>query len=81
MTMTCDEFRQLLGEHHAGELVVEVTERFDFHRTGCPDCGFYLESYTHTVKVMRLLKCGPLPAGVEERLRAACALGEKSERG
>jgi len=74
--MTCDEFRELLCDHAGGELLVEVLEVFELHRSGCQDCGFYLESYTHTVKVTRLLpRCGPLPDGVEARLRAA--LGDR----
>lgn len=71
MSMTCDEFRGLLGDSHAGELVVEVQEKFEVHRTGCKDCGPYHETYTHTVRISaKLPKSGPLPAGVEERLRA-----------
>ena len=70
--MTCAEFRSLLADHLGGELVVDVREKFDTHRTGCQHCGFFLESYTYTVKVTRLLpKSGPLPPGLEERLRAA----------
>ena len=53
MTMTCEEFRELLGDHHAGELVVEVKESFETHRSGCEHCGNYLESYTHTIRVTR----------------------------
>ncbi|MDB5307414.1 MAG: hypothetical protein JWO38_1616 [Gemmataceae bacterium] len=70
MKMTCDEFRQLLGDHLGGELVVEVRESFETHRVECENCEFYLESYTHTVKITRKLpKCGPLPSAVEARLR------------
>jgi hypothetical protein len=72
--MTCAEFRALLADHLGGELVVDVREKFDTHRTGCQHCGFFLESYTYTVKVTRLLpKSGPLPPGLEERLRTAVA--------
>lgn len=68
--MTCDEFRDLLSDHHAGELVVEIKERFEVHRGSCPDCGPYHESFTHTVKITaRLPKAGPLPPAVEARLR------------
>lgn len=72
--MTCAEFRALLADHLGDELVVDVREQFETHRTGCTNCGFFLESYTYTVKVTRLLpRTGPLPAGLEERLRAAVA--------
>ncbi len=72
--MTCAQFRALLGDHVGGELVVEVKEQFDTHQVTCAHCTYFLESYTHTVKVTRLLpKTGPLPPGLEERLRAAVA--------
>jgi hypothetical protein len=72
--VTCAEFRALLADHLGDELVVAVREQFDTHRTGCTHCGYFLESYTYTVKVTRLLpKAGPLPPGLEERLRAAVA--------
>lgn len=70
--MTCQEFRQLLGDHVCGELVVEAQASFEQHRTGCVNCGHYLESYTHTIKISRRLpKCGPLPKHVEDKLREA----------
>jgi hypothetical protein len=72
--MTCTEFRALLADHLVNELLVEVREKFETHRTGCTNCGFFLESYSYTVKVTRLLpRTGPLPPGLEERLRAAVA--------
>jgi hypothetical protein len=70
--MTCAEFRSLLADHLGDELVVDVRDKFETHRTGCQHCGFFLESYSYTVKVTRLLpKTGPLPPGLEERLRTA----------
>ncbi len=72
--MTCTEFRGLLADHLGNELLVEVREKFETHKTGCTNCGFFLESYSYTVKVTRLLpRTGPLPPGLEERLRAAVA--------
>lgn len=68
--MTCDEFRDHLTDHHHDELEVEIREKFEVHRTTCPDCDAYHESYTHTVTLTgRLPKGGPLPAAVEARLR------------
>lgn len=70
MKMTCDEFRGLLGDSHAGELLVEVQEKFEVHRRDCPDCGPFHETYTHTVRISaKLPKGGPLPPAVEARLR------------
>ena len=72
VNLTCDELRELIADHLGGELATEKTESFQFHVKGCKDCGYYVESYTHTVKVVRKLpRCGPLPANVEAKLREA----------
>ena len=72
VNLTCDELRALIGDHLDGELHVDKQESFQLHLKGCQDCGFYLESYTHTVKVVKKLpKCVPLPAAAEARLRQA----------
>ncbi len=69
MSLTCEEFRELLADHLDGELV-DKKESFEVHRTTCENCGYYLESYTYTVKVVKKLpKCGPLPAPLEAKLR------------
>lgn len=70
--MTCTEFRALLTDHHGNELVAEVRARFEFHKTDCTHCGFFLESFTVTVKLSRRLP-RTLPPGLEERLRAGVA--------
>lgn len=70
MSMTCEEFRELMSDHLGNEMITEIRERFEGHRTGCESCGFFLESYTYTVKITRKLpRCGPLPTDVEARLR------------
>ena len=69
--MTCNELVDKLLEDLDGELVEDQKTRAEVHLTGCDNCKFYLESYTHTVKVTRLLpKCGPLPDGLAAKLRA-----------
>ena len=71
MTFTCETLQQNLFDHHGGELVLEVREQFELHLVHCPDCLHLVESYRHTVTVVkRMPRCG-LPATVEERLRAA----------
>jgi len=67
--MTCTEFRALLTDHHGNELLAEVRAKFDFHKTDCPHCGYFLESFSFTVRVTRLLPRA-MPPGLEERLRA-----------
>ena len=70
VNLTCAELRNLLGDHVAGELA-DRQESFEIHLKSCEDCGFYLESYTHTVKVVKKLPKCALPAATEAKLRAA----------
>lgn len=69
--MTCAELMDSLLDYLGEEMVVEVRETFRIHIEGCPKCGVYVATYTHTVRVSRVLpKCG-LPPAFEARLRAA----------
>jgi hypothetical protein len=77
--MTCEEFRELLCDHLCNELLTEVRERFEYHRSGCEHCGNFFESYSYTVKVTRQLpRCGPLPPSLEAKLRE-CLKNELGE--
>jgi hypothetical protein len=70
VSLTCERLRELLFDHHAGELEVEHQESFQVHLDGCENCTNYVASYTHTVKITRKLpRCTKLPADVEARLR------------
>ena len=77
--MNCDELVAQLVDFLDGELVVEHRETLEVHIRGCPKCEAYVATYTHTVRVARVLpKCGPLPPAFEARLRKALGpeLGE-----
>ena len=70
--MTCTELMSALADYVSEELVVEVRETYRLHIAGCPKCGPYVATFTHTIKVSRALpKCGPLPPAFEARLRKA----------
>jgi len=70
--MTCADLIAALVDYLGEEMVVEVRETFRLHVDGCAKCGAYVATYTHTIKVSRLLpKCGPLPPALEARLRKA----------
>lgn len=69
--MTCAELIELMLDFLGGELIAEMRARAEVHLAGCPNCTFYLESYTHTVKVARALPRCVLPAAFEARLRQA----------
>lgn len=71
MNFTCESLRDCLYEHQAGELVVEVREQFDLHLVSCANCLHLVESYRHTIRLVRRLPSCELPKNVEERLRAA----------
>jgi len=71
MTFTCESLRELIFDHHAEELVVEVREQFDLHLVACVNCLHLVESYRHTVRVVRRIPRCTLPTDVEARLRAA----------
>lgn len=83
--MTCAELRELLLEYESGELVIEHRESVEIHLVSCPHCGFYLESYRHTVKICKKLPhgdcCCPLTAAFEARLREALKEHLKEEKG
>ena len=79
--MTCAELMDALVDYLGEELVIERRETFKLHIDGCPKCGPYVATYTHTIKITRALpKCGSLPPEVEARLRKAIepALGEQN---
>ena len=71
MNLTCDQLRELLYDQHAGELKVEHHESFQSHLEQSRDCTYYVESYTHTVKIVRKLPPCGLPPDAEARMRAA----------
>jgi hypothetical protein len=69
--VTCDELIDNLMDYLDGVLVEEHQVLAKTHLDGCQNCTFYIESYSHTVKIARKLpRCG-LPPDVEKRLRAA----------
>ena len=71
VNLTCDELRALVGDHLDGDLPGEKQDSFALHIQTCENCGYYVESYTHTVKVVKKLpRCG-LPPATEAKLRAA----------
>src|SRR5262249_16935237 len=69
--VSCDELIEKLMDYLDGELVEEQRTLVEVHLDSCPNCPSYVETYTHTVRVVRRLpRCG-LPPAVEQRLRAA----------
>lgn len=81
MNLTCEELLQLLYDHHEGSLAIEVRESFAAHLVICRDCTHYVESYTHTVRIVRKLPRCALPHEMEARLRAKLSeyLGKKGK--
>jgi hypothetical protein len=70
--VNCDELIGLLMDYLDGDLVEEQATLVRVHLGGCQNCTFYLESYTHTVRVVKKLpRCERLPDRLEARLRDA----------
>jgi mycothiol system anti-sigma-R factor len=68
--VNCAELIEKLMDYLDGELVEEQRTTVKVHLDGCQNCTFILESYTHTVRVVKKLpRCGKLPETVEARLR------------
>jgi anti-sigma factor RsiW len=67
--MTCTELLTSLCDYLGDELVVEVRESLELHLTACEHCAVYVETYRHTILLSRKMRCGPLPAALEARLR------------
>lgn len=68
--MTCQDLLAKLMDYLDGEMVEEERTVARTHLGECENCTVYLETYTHTVKVVRRLpKCGPLPEALTARLR------------
>ena len=71
MTLTCAEMIEWLYEFFEGELVEERLESFQIHIAGCSQCGNYVQTYQHTVRMTRSLpRCGPLPTAFAAKLQA-----------
>ena len=82
--MTCEELWHLIYDFVSGDLVAELHRTVEMHVSGCNRCGILIHSYTHTVRVARVLpKCDSLPAAVEARLRQAIEphLGQDNQNG
>ena len=74
MTLTCEDLVELLFDFHGGGLPDDQLAAVKAHLCGCPPCGLKVENYSVTVRVVRYLpKAVPLPAGFEDRFRAALA--------
>lgn len=68
--MTCQELLKLMLDYVGGELVIEHHKTVEVHLACCERCTVLVHSYSHTVRVARVLpRCDALPPGVEARLR------------
>jgi anti-sigma factor (TIGR02949 family) len=69
--VNCDELIDRLMEYLDGEMVEEQRTHAKVHLDGCPNCTAYVETYTHTVRTVKKIRCDRLPPAVEARLREA----------
>ncbi len=76
MTLTCDELVDLIFDFVDGGLPDEQVAAFKHHLCGCKPCEKSVNLYQVTIRITKALpKDDPLPAAVEQRLRAALAVG------
>ncbi len=68
--MSCASGVELLMDYLEGVLPAETTAALEAHVAGCPRCTAYVESYRETPRILRAATAAPLPAGLEESLRA-----------
>ena len=69
--MTCRKLVEQLLEFVAEEISPEDRDRICEHLCKCPPCVALVETYQITIRLSRQLPRVPLPAGLQERLRAA----------
>ena len=65
----CSDVENLVDFYVDGELPQELTPKFQFHLSGCPNCSELVDDVVAIVDVARTLSNRSLPAGVKERLR------------
>jgi len=66
----CNRLCEMLFEFVSGELPEEHRRMFEEHLRACPPCVVHVETYQVTIRMSRDLPCQPLPAELEQRLRA-----------
>jgi anti-sigma factor RsiW len=69
--MTCRELVEQLLDFISDELGPEHRACICEHLCSCPPCEVLVQTYRITIRLSRQLPRAPLPAGLQERLRAA----------
>ena len=82
--MNCRDFIDFLFDYYAGELSPGTLALFHEHIAKCPGCVAYLESYEHTVKLVRgaCPRCEEIVAAEmpEDLILAILSVWESSDR-
>jgi anti-sigma factor RsiW len=71
--ITCGEVLDRLSDYLDQELDPEVRARVEEHLRGCDQCARFGGEFAATIRALRdhLLREGPAPARIHERLRGA----------
>lgn len=66
--LRCQDVVELLGDYLDEELDPATREALEQHLAGCRDCPAFFETYRGTVRTVRQLREGQLPAELRQRL-------------
>jgi anti-sigma factor RsiW len=69
--LTCKELISFLSAYLDGELPAEKQQLFDRHLSVCPDCVAYMESYKHTISLLKeqgIQADSPIPEDIPQSL-------------
>jgi anti-sigma factor RsiW len=69
--MTCRQLVEQLLDFVSEDISPELRACICEHLCSCPPCEVLVETYKITIRLSRQLPRAPLPAGLQERLRAA----------
>ena len=68
--ITCQRFVSLITEEHEGALPPDEHAGFQEHRTVCPPCRHYVESFDQTVALLHDEPPEPAPEAIRADLLA-----------
>jgi anti-sigma factor RsiW len=72
--LTCEDVVGIIAAYLSGTLAPETAAAFEAHLRGCDNCIAFLNTYKHTITMVRSLRFEDLPEEMEGRVREFLAL-------
>jgi Putative zinc-finger len=69
--VTCKDFLNELNDYLDDTVEGEVRQELEHHLSECPNCYVVCDTTKKTIQIYRGTEAYPMPADVQERLRAA----------